>query len=123
MTILASVSIWLGVCALNMIHYPLAERFATRLLPPLPLAFFLLGQLLQVVSIQFSSYLRAHKKEPMMSLSVASGILIALSTVILGKYYAAMGVSIGYFLSNIILIPFVFLIWSRCRTQWHGAQS
>jgi O-antigen/teichoic acid export membrane protein len=118
-TFFIALLIWSGVYLLNIINHPTAFRFSSRLLPPLATAFFLLGQFLQVVSTPFSSYLRAHKKEPMMVVSVSSAILIALATLILGKYYSALGVSIGYFLTHLIVVPFVFLIWVRCRKRWH----
>jgi len=120
-TFLVAASIWGGVCLLNALDHPLAIRFASRLLPPIPTGFFLLGQLLMVVSAPFSIYLRAHKEEPVMVVSVTAAILIALATLILGKYYSATGVSVGYFLVHVIAVPFVFLIWSRCRAKWHSA--
>ena len=119
-TFLIAVSIWGGVCLLNVIDHPIATHLASRLLPPVPTGFFLLGQLLLVISAPFSIYLRAHKEEPIMVVSVTAAIFIALSTLILGKYFSATGVSIGYFLVHVIAVPFVFLIWFRCRAKWHG---
>jgi O-antigen/teichoic acid export membrane protein len=119
-TFLIAVSIWGGVCLLNVIDNPTAANFASRLLPPIPTGFFLLGQLLLVMSAPFSIYLRAHKKEPIMVVSVTAAIFIALATLILGKYFSATGVSIGYFLVHVIAVPFVFLIWFRCRAKWHS---
>ncbi len=119
-TFLVAVSIWGGVCLLNVIEHPLAIQLSSRLLPPIPTGFFLLGQLLLVVSAPFSIYLRAHKEEPVMVVSVTAAIFIALTTFILGKYFSATGVSIGYFLVHVVAVPFVFLIWFRCRAKWHG---
>jgi O-antigen/teichoic acid export membrane protein len=117
--VLVALSIWGAVCLLNAIDHPVAVHLASRLLPPLPTGFFLLGEVLMVLSAPFSTYLRAHKKEPAMVVSVTAAIAIALATLILGKYFSAMGVSIGYFLVHVVAVPFVFLIWSRCRVKWH----
>jgi O-antigen/teichoic acid export membrane protein len=118
-TVLVALSIWGAVCLLNAIDHPVAVHLASRLLAPLPTSFFLLGQVLMVISAPFSTYLRAHKEEPAMVVSVTAAIAIALATLILGKYFSAMGVSIGYFLVHVVAVPFVFLIWSRCRVLWH----
>ena len=119
-TFLVAVSIWGGVCLLNVIDHPIATQLSSRLLPPIPTGFFLLGQLLLVVSAPFSIYLRAHKEEPVMVVSVTAAIFIALATLVLGKSFSATGVSIGYFLVHVIAVPFVFLIWFRCRAKWHA---
>lgn len=70
------------------------------------------------ITAPFSAYMRAHKQEPGMYISVASGIMIGLSTLILGKYYSVIGVSIGYLCANIILVPLLFLIWYRNHKIW-----
>jgi hypothetical protein len=119
-SICVSFFVWLAVYFLNIVDYPLAVRFAERLLPPLPTALFLIAQLLLIVSIPFSSYLRAHKQEPIMVLSVSAAVMIGFSTMILGKYYSALGISIGYLVINAIIVPFVLLVWVRCRMKWHG---
>jgi len=112
--------VWSVVYLLNVIDHPIAIRFAGRLLPPLPTALFLLAQNLLIASTTFSSYLRAHKQEPIVILSVSAAIMIGLSTLFLGKYYAALGMSVGYLVINIITTPLVVLVWARCRVKWHS---
>lgn len=115
-TILSAIFIWLFIYMLNKLDYSLAYR----LLPPLPAGILLVAQVILTLSSPFSSYLRAHKKEPLVFVAVSQGILTGLSTLILGKYYSAMGVVFGYFLVNLIIIPWVFIIWHRCRVLWHS---
>jgi len=117
---LMAATIWSFVCVLNILNFSVAQHFASRLLSPLHTGIFLLAQLFIVTSIPFSAYLRAHKKEPLMLISVISGLLIGLSTFYLGKLYSVMGMAVGYLILNIILIPFVLLIWRRCRREWHA---
>ncbi len=114
-SVILGVLIWLGIFLLYNFH----SKFATRFLTPLPVAIFLLGQVIVAVSMPASGYLRAHKKEPLVFLSVMSGILIGGSTFFLGKYYSATGVAAGYLLVNLIIIPLVFLTWHYCRINWH----
>lgn len=114
--ILGAMVIWLLILGLN--YYD--NFLALRLLPPLPMALFLMAAVLQSMSTPMSTYMRAHKKEPLMHLSVLSGIMIGMSTIILGKYYSATGMAFGYLAVTVIIIPFVFLTWHRCRINWHN---
>jgi hypothetical protein len=67
-----------------------------------------------------SVYLRAHKREPLMVLSVISGTLTAVAVVVLGKDYSADGVALGYLAVMATVTPFVALVWHRRRTEWHA---
>ena len=67
-----------------------------------------------------SIYLRAHKKEPLMVLSVLSGLLTGITVWFFGKYYSAEGVAIGYLIVTVAVTPFVALIWYRKRIEWHA---
>jgi hypothetical protein len=101
---------------LYTLHHPLA----TRLLPPLPTGLFLLATVLLQISYTQSTYLRAHKQEPMLGLSVLTGLLIGLSTVVLGKYYGAMGMAVGYLaVVTLVALPLGTVIWYHCRAEWH----
>ncbi|MCX5805038.1 MAG: hypothetical protein NT010_03060 [Proteobacteria bacterium] len=122
-TVIMALAIWSFIYILNNINYPLASRFALRLLPPLPTGLLLITQVLMISSIPFSSYMRAHKQEPIMALSVLAAIMVGLSTVILGKYYSATGMAFGYLIVHIVIIPFIFLIWYRRRIEWHSCNE
>jgi O-antigen/teichoic acid export membrane protein len=112
---LCAAAIWMVIYLLHAIHHRLASRF----LPPLPTAIFLAASLLIAATVPMSAYLRAHKKEPLAFPSLASGILVAVSNLTLGKYYSAVGMAGGYLLIQLILVPIVALIWYRCRAAWH----
>ena len=68
-----------------------------------------------MLSVPFSSYMRAHKKEPVMFLSIMQGILIASSTYFFGRYYAVIGISLSYMLINMLSLPLVINLWSKFR--------
>lgn len=107
-----SLMIWGSVYILYNYGYLIAKR----VLPPLPLALFLLGAIIAAITFPMSLYMRAHKQEPLFLLSVLSGALSCLSTVILGKYFSAMGIGAGYFGINIVIVPIMVLVWYRFRT-------
>ncbi len=115
-TLLAILFAWGAVYFLNKINHPLAKR----MLPPLPTGLFLIAQLFLVFSMPFSTYLRAHKREPIFYLSISMALLITLSNLILGKYYSAAGMAIGYLILNMLSVFFIVLIWKRCRVRWHN---
>jgi len=81
---LCALAVWFVLYAFNRLQHPFAER----LLPVLPMTLFLTGQLVIMLSFPFSVYLRAHKKEPFLLISIAGATLTALSTFILGKYFS-----------------------------------
>lgn len=112
---LGASSIW----TLIYILYKLQIPFASRFLPPMPTGLFLLATVILVISIPFATYLRAHKKEPLMLLSLISAIFVCMSNLVFGKYFGATGMASGYLAVNALIIPFIFLIWYRCRAQWH----
>jgi len=116
-----ALTIWLFVLLLNAVDYSMAARFASRILPPFPTGLLLLAQFLLLTTMPFSTYLRAHKKEPLMLFSFIYAVLMGCSTFFLGKYYSATGMASGYLILNIFFMPIVFLIWYRCRTKWHKA--
>lgn len=116
-----AIAIFLFVVGLNSIDTPLSNNFSQRLFSPTVVAIFLLAQLLQVISIPFSSYMRAHKQEPIMLLSIFAAILITSFTVLLGKQYAGVGVASGYLAANLIVIPLVIYVWYQRRRAWMAA--
>lgn len=118
--ILTGITVWCFVYFLYHVHNPVLNKFGLRLLSPFPTAIFIIAQIIQSISMPFSAYLRAHKKEPLLLISVLFGLTTAASITILGKYFSVTGMSFGYLMSNIIFVPLIFLKWQRLRTKWHG---
>ena len=115
-TILTGCAIWFLVYIL----YTVNLAFAARILPPLPTGLFLLAQAFLNVSVPFSCYMRAHKREPLMYLTLFAGISTGSATLILGKYSSVTAVAAGFLTINSIVIPVVFIIWYFCRKEWHA---
>lgn len=114
-TILLAISCWICVYLLNVFDFNLAKR----LLPPLPASILIVSQVLLTISVPFSLYLRAHKKEPLMSLTIIYGIAIGFSTLFSGIYYSVNEIAFGYLIINMVLLPFVVLIWQKSKREWH----
>jgi hypothetical protein len=68
-------------------------------------------------------YLRCHKDEPFLLLSLTSGILCGISTIMVGKYYGVMGIASGYCLITLSLFPWAYYIFRRKKLQWHTGKE
>jgi hypothetical protein len=69
-------------------------------------------------------YLRAHKREPFLAVSIAVGLLTACGTLLLGKSWGAPGVTLGYFCtSGIFGLGFGSYIFISKRRQWHATNA
>lgn len=101
---------------LKYIHHPVGQR----VLDPLPLGLILLTTLVNHVVFSESIYLRAHKREPFMWMSVASGLLTAISAYFFGKYYGALGMSAaGFAISLMVGMGFGTYLFMKARREWH----
>lgn len=77
---------------------------------------------INVVIAAFGAYLRAHKQEPFLPLSLTLGVVQGLATWFLGLKYSTMGVTAGFFVIHLFIsLPVSWLIWRRCRKRWHAA--
>jgi O-antigen/teichoic acid export membrane protein len=113
------IAAWVVVVLLYHYNVPLAHR----LLPPLPTGLFITAQIIVVSSLAVTAYLRAHKKEPLMTLNLANAAMIATCALILGRPFGAVGVAAGYLATTALAVPLIYFIWSRLRAQWHAPQS
>jgi Na+-driven multidrug efflux pump len=82
------------------------------------LAVFLIAQIILGTSWPFSAYLRAHKKEPLMYISVVQSLLIVIFTYLLTPKYSVLGIAIGYLISLSIGLPVSIIIWNKYRKKW-----
>jgi hypothetical protein len=104
-----------GLLVLRALPLALAERF----LPPLETGLLLAAFALQQLRFSMGSYLRAHKAEPFVFLSVAEGLVAIPLFTLLGRNAAALGMILGFLgLTTATLVPAV-AIFFRCRTLWH----
>ncbi len=115
-TALGALGMWASVIVLNQMQHP----FAVRLLAPAPTGYLLLATFMMSASLPMSTYMRAHKKEPLLRLSLLTGLMTGIAVVVLGKYYSAEGAAIGYLLVTAMVTPFVIVIWYKRRAEWHA---
>jgi O-antigen/teichoic acid export membrane protein len=67
-------------------------------------------------------YLRCHKKEPFLGLSLLMGILTSISTLILGRSFGVFGISLGYFIIvGILSFAISISIFVKKKKEWHAS--
>lgn len=95
----------------------LAERF----LPFIPLLFMTISVFSNLFISAFAVYLRCHKKEPYMWLSVITGILCAVSAVLITQYYGMSAMTFSYCLITVTTNIFGYKIFKEKKKEWHHA--
>ena len=108
---------WGAAWLLHHWHHPLA----LRLLPLQPLGLLIGAVVINHVVFAQALYLRAHKQEPFLILSVVIGVLVALSSYLLGRPLGAVGMMLGYFVVNATVglgAGTAIFLWKR--RAWHA---
>lgn len=68
----------------------------------------------------WADYLRCHKQEPFLLLSIVMGILCCTSTLLLGYKYGVIGITLGYCcLKLFISLPWSYHIYVTKKKEWH----
>jgi len=91
-----------------------------RILPLLPTGLLFLAAALMQVSLCQAAYLRAHKKEPFLTLSIVQGVLTSLALWVFGRLYGVLGMVVGYLaIVALFTVPYGTHIWNKCKSEWH----
>jgi O-antigen/teichoic acid export membrane protein len=104
-----------GIIRLLQLHSGFGQRF----IPASQAAFLLAAVCLLTIVYAFAVYLRAHKEEPLVYLSLITALSQGGATWLLGKFYTSNEVALGFLCINLVSLPFVYLIWQRSRRLWH----
>lgn len=100
-------------------HFP---HLALRVLPPPAFGMLMVTIIFNHVVFSEAIYLRAHKREPFLPVSITVGILTACSTVVLARSWGASGVTVGYFCtSGIVGLALATYVFITKRMEWHGS--
>lgn len=113
---LGCLLIWLGDAALFWQHSPLR----LRILDPLPMALLLAATVSTHVIFSEAVYLRAHKQEPFLGITLVQGLCAAIASVVLGRFYGVTGMMLGYFIFSLLIgVGGGTWIFRQKRAQWH----
>lgn len=118
--VLGGAAFWFGTLLLRGVGHPLGQR----LLPPLPLSLLVAASIVNYIVYAEAVYLRAHKQEPFLWISLASGGLIGASTYLLGKEFGAIGVMAGYLaVSTLVGLGAGTWVFFSKRRLWHSVPA
>ncbi len=109
---------WLADVLLHLCH----DRLAGRMLDPLPLALLVAAALASHLVMAQGIYLRAHKRDPFLPLSLTVGVLVSAASFLLVKPYGATGLMLGYFLVYLLVgLGGGTWLFVCKRREWHQA--
>jgi hypothetical protein len=118
-TAAGALMVWGAVYAVNRMEHP----YADRMLSPPATAYFLLGTLAQVMTLPMAAYLRAHKREPLLGVSVATGLATGGMILWLGGGDSVAAIGRGYMVVMVLAALSVCWVWRRSRVAWHSEMS
>lgn len=96
----------------------LSERFLSFI----PLLLVAFPMYIQLFSFSWATYLRCHKKEPFLVISVVTGVCCMLSTLVFGYKFGLYGITIGYCVIQIITLPWAYYIFKTKKKEWHNGK-
>ena len=96
------------------------KSFGNRFLPYSAMLFMIVPILLNHMIASWATYLRCHKKEPMLIQSLVIGILCTFSTIFLGKHFGVFGMTLGYLLVTFIGFVWTLFIFKSKKREWHN---
>jgi O-antigen/teichoic acid export membrane protein len=116
-TVAGAMVIWAAVFYLNAVH----SRFAVRALSPLPFGILLLTMIVNLVVFSEALYLRAHKQEKFLMISVLNASFMFVSSYFMGRRFGAAGMVGGYFVMNTVIgLGLGTATFIRYRKAWHA---
>lgn len=93
--------------------------FSERFLPFLPLLFMAISIFINLFASAFAIYLRSHKQEPYMWLSIITGIVCGTSTIFITKYYGMTAMIFSNCFLIIVSNIYAYQIFKRKKMEWH----
>ena len=120
------LTMFLGGISYFVLYYLLGDSvsFFRRVLDPFNMFILFISWMLQMWVNSIASYLRAHKKEPLMQISFISGIWVAITTVVFAKFFSQEYMFMGFLSQFAFSIPVVYRIYrnqrrdhTRCQIQ------
>jgi hypothetical protein len=90
-----------------------------RFLDYYPMIFMMIPIFINQLVNSWAIYLRCHKQEPFLVISIIGGICCCFSTIITGKYFGILGITSGYCLITVVISIWSYNIFKNKKTRWH----
>lgn len=96
------------------------NMLANRFLDYLPMLLMMIPVFLQQFVNSWATYLRCHKKEPFLINSICAGIVMGFGTLIFGRLYGLLGITICYCILSILFFPWGYYIYHVKKRIYHN---
>lgn len=100
----------------------LIPKILGRFLSVIPMSVLFICYFIQLFVNALALYLRGHKQEPYMVLSIISAVWISGTTFLIGKFLSADFFFCGFLSMQILGSPIAYLIFRRCKNIWHSTE-
>lgn len=111
-----AIIVWLAIYGIHIKHV----QIGNRLLLPLPTGLFLTGIVVGHVVQCEAAYLRAHRQEPIVAMSVTMSLASGCLVWWWGSRSGPIGAATGYVLTSAVALIWATVVWARCRRLWHA---
>ena len=96
------------------------NMLANRFLDYIPMLLMMIPVFLQQYINSWATYLRCHKKEPFLIISICGGICNGIGTFVFGHMYGLYGVTISYGILSVLFFPWGYYLYKTNKIKWHG---
>jgi hypothetical protein len=100
-------------------HWLLFDKLTERFLGLIPIIMLCCGWFFQIIINGIAVYLRAHKKEPLVVVSMANGVFIVITTYLCAHFLSTQWFFSGFVVSYIFILPWVLKIQKNSKKVWH----
>ena len=94
-------------------------ELSDRFLPVIPLLLMAWCTFTMIPVNCWATYLRCHKKEPLMLNSVVLGISSSVCTVTFGNLYGLMGIVVSFALLRLLSLVWIRYVYKTKKIEWH----
>lgn len=103
------------------LFYSLEEFFPfilEKVLDPKSFLLFFFAMMFSLISTPLSIFMRAHKEEPLMWLSIFTGVFICFGSYFGMYLYGAIGAALTFFMVTFLSFPILILIFFKFRSRY-----
>ncbi len=112
---------FIAVYILNYFEIKIGGKLmADRILPYYPMIMMMIPMFVNQYIGSIAIYLRCHKKEPFLYNSITCAVLNVLSALILGNQFGVNGITTGYCLVTLSLLPWGHYLYISNKKLWHN---
>lgn len=116
---IGAVGIWITLYGLTQSDLELARRF----LSPFETGVLLIAAFVQQLRYAMGAYLRAHKEEPFLQISLIEGGCAVIGLFLLGRSFGALGMALGFLAITLVMIVPAVMIFQRKRRRWRSLRT